>query len=362
MVLNLDWLQICCTGNISDSDGYEIKRLEYSTRVFKHIDEIYFNKRIICTATHSPFSPVIEKNLIIIKFENYLLYEQDLWVVVDNFIKDFGLIYKSISRLDVAADFNTFYKKRNVQNFLNEFLKNNVRKVGKAEYKLQGRQKDTHVVDYLRFGSNSSEVAAYIYNKTKELNKAKMKSYIVDMWRCSGLNVETVVWRLEFSIKSSAIKLLDKSCGDLQDISLSNIKDKSFVERLFFALYEKYFQFRTNTDESNVSREKKIVLFKNNFADTERYFVRGLGDATRADKIFIKKMEQSNCELRELKKYYREQENDLLFDFVVEKGLEDYYLQKIKGEITERLIAYKTAQNVLIADKFMIKNNISEVN
>lgn len=362
MVLNIDWLQIYCTGAISDVVGYKIERLEYSTRIFKFIDVISLNGKKICTATHTPFSSVLEQDMIIIKFENYLLYEQDLWDVVDNFIKDFGLIYKSISRLDIAADLNTFYKKRNVQNFLNEFLKNNVRKIGKANYKLQGCQKSTHVVDYLRFGGNSSEVSAYIYNKTKELNEVKMKSYIVDTWRCSGLDVDAGVWRLEFSVKSSAIKMLDKQSGDLQDISLENIKDKCFREKMFLALYEKYFCFRTNTGQTNVSREKKIVLFKNDFADTERYFIRGLGDATRADKIFIKKMEQSNCELRELKKYYKEQENDLLFDFVVEKGLEDYYLQKIKGEITDRLIAYKTAQNVLIADKFMIKNNISEVN
>lgn len=362
MVINIDWLQLYCTGSISNPNGYEIKRLEYSTRIFKHIDEIYFNKKKICTATHTPFSGVLEQDMIIIKFENYLLYEKELFLVVDNFLKDFNLTYKSISRLDIAADFNTFYKKRNVQNFLNEFLKNNVRKIGKANYKLQGCQKSAHVVDYLRFGGNSSEVSAYIYNKTKELNEVKMKSYIVDMWRCSGLDVDAGVWRLEFSVKSSAIKMLDKQSGDLQDINLENIKDKCFREKMFLALYEKYFCFRTNTGQTNVTREKKIVLFKNNFADTERYFVRGLGDATRADKIFIKKMEQSNCELREIKKYYREQENDILFDFVVEKGLEDYYLQKIKGELTDRLIAYKTAQNVLITDMLMIKNNISEVN
>lgn len=362
MVLSIDWLQLYCTGVINVVKGYEVKRLEYSTRIFKHIDEIYFNKKKICTATHTPFSSVLEQDMIIIKFENYLLYEKDLFLVVDNFLKDFNLTYKSISRLDIAADFNTFYKKRNVQNFLNDFLKNNVRKIGKANYKLQGCQKSTHVVDYLRFGGNASEVSAYIYNKTKELNEVKMKSYIVDMWRCSGLDVDTGVWRLEFSIKSAAIKMLDKQSGDLQDISLENIKDKCFREKMFLALYEKYFCFRTNTGKTNVTREKKIVLFENNFADIERYFVRGLGDATRADKIFIKKMEASNCELRDLKKYYKEQENDILFDFVVGKGLEDYYLQKIRGGITDRLISYKIAQNVLITDKMMSKNSISEVN
>ena len=351
MVLNIDWLQIYCTGVINDIKGYEVKRLEYSTRIFKHIDEIYFNKKKICTATHTPFSSVLERDMVIIKFENYLLYERDLWLVVDNFISDFNLIYKNISRLDIAADFNTFYKKRNVQNFLNEFLKNNVRKVGKANYKLQGCQKSTHIVDYLRFGGNSSEVSAYIYNKTKELNEVKMKSYIVDMWRSSGLDVDAGVWRLEFSVKSAAIKLLDKTNGELSDISLKNIRDRNFLEKLFMALYEKYFQFRENTGKTNVSREKKIILFKNDFLDVERYFIRGLGDATRADKIFVKKLEQSNCELREAKKWYRGEQENVLFDFVVEKGLEDYYLAKIRGEITERLLSYKVEQKLLIQEK-----------
>lgn len=362
MVLNIDWLQLYCTGVISDVVGYKIERMEYSTRVFKFIDVISLNGKKICTATHTPFSSVLEKDMVIVKFENHLLYEKELFLVVDNFLRDFNLTYKSISRLDIAADFNTFYKKRNVQDFLDAFMKNDVRKIGKANYKLQGCQKSYHIVDYLRFGGNSSEVSAYIYNKTKELTEKKMKSYIVDTWRSSGLDVEAVVWRLEFSVKSSAIKMLDKQSGDLQDISLENIKDKCFREKMFMALYEKYFCFRTNTGQTNVSREKKIVLFKNNFADTERYFVRGLGDASRADKIFIKKMEQSNCELREIKKYYREQENNILFDFIVEKGLEDYYLQKIKGELTDRLIAYKVSQNVLITDKILLKNGVTEIN
>lgn len=351
MVLNLDWLQLYCLGNIVQEAGYEVKRLEYSTRIFKHIDEIYINKKKICTATHTPFSPVLEQKMVIIKFENYLLYERNLWLVVDSFISDFNLVYKSISRLDVAVDFNTFYKKRNVQNFLNEFLKNNVRKIGKADYKLQGCQKTSHIVDYLRFGGNNSEVSAYIYNKTKELNQVKMKSYIVDMWRCSGLDVDAGVWRLEFSIKSSAIKILDKSDGDLKDISLDNIKNKVFLEKMYMALVDKYFCFRENTGKTNVTREKQIILFYNNFKDIERYFVRNLGDATRADKIFIKKLEQSNCELRDAKKFYREEQSNILYDFVVEKGLEDFYLSKIRGEISQRLLLYKIEQKFIIEEE-----------
>lgn len=351
MVLNLDWLQLYCLGSISPRTGYEVKRLEYSTRIFMHIDEIYINKKKICTATHTPFSPVLDTKMVIIKFENYLLYDSNLWLVVDNFLSDFNLVYKSISRLDVAVDFNTFYKKRNVQNFLNEFLKNNVRKIGKADYKLQGCQKTSHVVDYLRFGGNNSEVSAYIYNKTKELNQVKMKSYIVDMWRCSGLDVDAGVWRLEFSIKSSAIKILDKSDGDLKDISLDNIKNKLFLEKMYMALVDKYFCFRENTGKSNVTREKKIVLFYNNFKDVERYFVRNLGDATRADKIFIKKLEQSNCELRDAKKFYSDEQSNILYDFVIEKGLEDFYLSKIRGEISQRLLSYKIQQKFIIEEQ-----------
>lgn len=355
MVLSLDWLQLYYVGCIEPRADYEVKRLEYSSRIFMYIDEIYINNKKICTATHTPFSPVLDQKMVIVKFENYLLYEKNLWYIVDNFAADFNLVYKSISRLDVAVDFNTFYKKRNVQNFLNDFLKNNVRKIGKAVYKLQGSQKSTHIVDYLRFGGNSSEVSAYIYNKTKELNQVKMKSYIVDMWRCSGLDVDAGVWRLEFSIKSSAIKMLDKSVGDLEDISLENIKSRLFLEKMFMALVEKYFCFRENTGKSNVSREKKIVLFYNNFKDIERYFVRNLGDATRADKIFIKKLEQSNCELREAKKFYSNEQSNILFDFVVEKGLEDFYLLKIGGEISERLLSYKAQQKILISEQRLRK-------
>ena len=45
MVLNIDWLQLYCLGGIASKEGYEVKRLEYSTRIFMHIDEIYKNKK-----------------------------------------------------------------------------------------------------------------------------------------------------------------------------------------------------------------------------------------------------------------------------------------------------------------------------
>ena len=111
MVLNIDWLQLYCTGVMGDVVGYKIERMEYSTRVFKFIDVISMNGKKICTATHTPFSSVLEQEMIIVKFENYLLYEKELFLVVDNLLKDFSLTYKTISRLDIAADLNTFYKK-----------------------------------------------------------------------------------------------------------------------------------------------------------------------------------------------------------------------------------------------------------
>ena len=150
---------------------------------------------------------------------------------------------------------------------------------------------------------------------------------------------------------NSAIKILDKSDGDLKDISLENIKNKEFLEKMYMALVDKYFCFRENTGKSNVTREKKIVLFYNNFKDVERYFVRNLGDATRADKIFIKKLEQSNCELREAKKFYSDEQANILYDFIVEKGLEDFYLSKIRGEVTERLLLYKIGQKFTIEEE-----------
>ncbi len=341
MLLNIDWLQLNCRGVISKTTGYQIKQMEYSTRQFKIIQEIYINNKLFCTCVSCPFSSVLASDMVLLKVANEHLYSPTLFSDLDKLIRDFYLRVKGLSRLDLCCDFTEFYNHRSVSKFLNQFMKNEVKKMGKATYKIQGMQKRRHVIDYLRFGTNNSDVSVYLYNKTKELNEVKMKPYICDCWRASGLDVEKTVWRLEFSIKSSRIKLVDEDTGVIHSIDYHSIKEAHFKELIFSALLKSYFSFRTNSGCRNVSREKNIKLFEDKYLTTRRYRFSGLGDATRADKIFVKKMEETNCQLRNIKKSYNNENENMLFDFIIEKGLENYYLDRIKGELTERIIKYK---------------------
>jgi hypothetical protein len=337
MLISIDWLQLHLEGNINWLPSDKIIRLPYQTRQFKYIDEYYIDKRRFCTITHTPLSSILSDKMVLLKVDNEFLYEKGYLTHLHTLIAKLNLKIIGLSRIDICADFNTFYNNLEPMNLIRRFFTCKYRKIDMCKFKAMGEQKRHIEFDYLRYGTNNSVCCSYLYNKSKEMNEVKMKSYIFDSWQCSGLDIKKDVWRLEFSLKGNTIKLNDLKTGELIPITLEFISNKDNLKDMYYALQDKYFKFRYDTGKSNVSREKIIQLLPPSPLRYQRYIFREAGDGTKSDKIFIKKLENLNNELRAMGSEYQANVYDILTHFTYEKGLTDFYNRKINGIVTNSL-------------------------
>lgn len=328
-VINIDWLQINCKGIFQPPTGYTTKRLPYSTRVFEIILELYYQDLLICTIASKPLSPIIPQDTNLIKFNNKILYMFDGWYYIDLLINKCNLKFKNISRLDICCDFNLFDCNLSGNKFIENFLNNKYYHYAKTHYTNHGRQGRKNYNNSLRFGSNTSIVAVYLYNKSMEMDEVKFKQHIYNHWKHNGLNLEKPIWRLEFSIKSSQLELVNGYYGQTEKLSISNIRSIEWLTKLFFVLCNKYFSFAYNDILKPVKKLKKIPLFHQlNYNYISRINC-NLKDTNRSDKVFIKKLEAYNNELRATKKDLSLNMEVIKNHYISTRKLEEYYYKKV---------------------------------
>jgi hypothetical protein len=328
-VINIDWLQLNCKGQLSLHAGFTYKLLPYSTRVFRKIYEMYQADRLLCTIACCPLSSAIPQDTNIIKFENRILYEPDLWSVVDCVIKVSNLKFKGVSRLDVCCDFNYFDNNLRGDTFIANFLNNSYFHHCKSKYSVHGRQKYYNINDYLRFGSGNSIVVSYLYNKTLEMHEVKHKHHIYNCWLENKLDVSKDVFRLEFSIKSSQISITDYQSKEKLELNTSNLRSYDFLQELFYSLYERYFTFSYRATGSKKDDLKRVPLFNRVRNTYINKIFSNTKDFTRTDKTFLRRLEAYNNELRETKRYLADELEQCKEHFIDTRGLRMYYLKKI---------------------------------
>lgn len=303
-VLHLDWLQMSVKW-VSKSKAryaplYEVKKLPFSTRHFKIIEELYINKKRICTITSQPCSEILDKDLIIVKFDNWLLYDNSFRKRIYEFLEANKMIFISFSRVDFCADFNFFDNGMKPDKFIKKYIYRKCLRLGRTPSVAHhfGQGKDEHVEKGLKFGSNLSEVTAYIYNKTLEMNNVHWKPYIYLAWKKGKLDVEKDVWRVEFSMKSGGVLKVDTESGEI-DLFLSlELMQEAYIQKCFYKLYEKYFTFVWSDGQVRKDRMRKIKLFKYIYSPEILVNAEATEDANRSKKIFIKKLHEMNNEMR----------------------------------------------------------------
>lgn len=313
-LISVDWLSIYVStaGKRQPKNG-AVEVLEYGTQVYKYTENYMKNGNIVAILTHSPRSSALKADTGIIKFHNSVLYTANLYNIVTDVLQDWGLLPLSVSRLDICADFHTFNGYTKMQAFFSDFLNTKIWKIGKAKYKIigtkeyaqdkelfamQGVQAAKHSFQYLRFGGNTSDVAAYLYNKSQEFRDVKCKNYICDMWERNRLNQNTDVWRLEFSLKGNAIKFVNQRDGVIVEDKLQFLKCGIELQRIFATLYKKYWDFRVNDGQVRKDRMQRLNLLS--VRDTPYKAVKySLCDTSGiADKRLITSMERVYNELR----------------------------------------------------------------
>ena len=338
MAIVIDWLQINATGRLNDSVVSQLELQPYSTRVFKSVYILKAFSEDIATIACNPLSPIIPSDTHLIKFHNKLLYTSHLRDRVQFTLDWLGLTFKGLSRVDIAHDFNSFSKNLLPQSLINRFLTRKYLHIGKQSFKVYGQGGINQSFEYLRFGSNDSELAVYLYNKSVELQQVKDKPWVREFWSQLGLNQGTDIWRLEISLKGNRLHYVEPQTGAIERLTLDNIFDQKFLHHFYYSLINKYFKFVRTETNSNVSRMCQIKLFDECYNKFDFIKLNDKKESDRSVKIFIKKLEEFNSIVRQIKKDNQAESTAFGAGLVVLKSAielydkQRFYNKKVKGK------------------------------
>ena len=279
-----------------------LELLQYGTRQFSMLANVYISREKIGVLQAYPRTSTLPRNAMIFKVENQWLYRPDWRAQIGLVFRTLHIVPKSISRIDLAADFNRFACGLHPIEFIRGFMTGEIKHKGRgaghcdfvqryAYLKGENRLVDTLHFNALTIGKKTSDAHCYLYNKTLELEQIKMKPWIVECWSQAGFNIDDV-WRLEVTCQDKALKFKDKSSGALVELTFDDIAGENHDEVLatyYHMMIHSLFFFFYPTGQKNVSREQMIDLFGDR-VPVDRGVVRMLNPSTRTERILIKQL------------------------------------------------------------------------
>lgn len=306
--INLDWLEVFAEEPATqphDAEyfrlcGYKVKQRAYGTPQYREMFTLAADGIDIFEIRRNPYSiksqgGIFKPNSCHIRLCNQTCYEQDPINHLRAFMVAHNYTYKSISRIDIAMDFNEFDNKENPVNFIARYMKGKVSKVNQANVSAHGTDTwSKRVFNSMKWGSPSSPVSTKLYNKTLELKQGEDKPYIRQAWQDAGLDTTHDVWRVEFSLSAQMQTLQALKSGEMFKKSLLYYDSRDRLLKQFAILYNKYFDFRKllvnrKSDGKLVYVRKylcpRIELFKFNPEDTPFKPVRNVTVRKRPDRV-----------------------------------------------------------------------------
>lgn len=205
-----------------------------------------------------PRTSVLPSYAAQMKLENRALYEENLMPRLSYVFSVLNIEYRSISRVDIFYDCNKFWGGRSPRQFLTDYTRQKVLKIGINRgflnfdnFGYQVANGSKKMPAGFRVGSplwtgctwgSKDYIQAQIYNKSEELRKVKYKPHIVAMWEDCGLDPECV-WRSEIRIKKQGKHLQLIESGDLFSLGAFEIANQERIWELFKEYSDKYFRF-----------------------------------------------------------------------------------------------------------------------
>lgn len=348
--ISVDWLQTFCLGEPLENGTYEhegavftVTRENYETPQFTRVLTVQYQRIHFATIQQQPRTSVINRRATLVKLENRFLYSQGYIDLLYKLQAALNLIYKGITRLDLAYDCNHLRDGRNVERFIKQFITaeagtvGHIVRKGSARFSLHGTRKQTSAAKFnsIRFGSPRNKIQAYCYDKTLELAEVKDKPWIRKMWeenglryfvdrdRLSGMSKEEYarrlenegfsdyvgdrVWRFEISISSQGQDILNMSTGELFRLSPKYLEHYENIRKLFYIYAEKVFNFRINTGQKNIRNYPRLQIFEETPAITSKpFYVNRDADTGRMEKICYNKLRRLSEEYTDLAEYRRQ--------------------------------------------------------
>lgn len=349
-LLSVDWLELWCDtpdvdiyDNQKEFDKWTIKKHDEGTRVFSRIYDVVWNHQIFASFVCKPYSHIIQANAVQIKFANWLLYSRDALSVILALLDALHLNVLSCSRVDICADFARFSNGEDGQRFISRYVSGELARVGNGKFQVNGLQsvkdKSKKVYQYIRFGSRSSSVCSYLYNKSAELEEVKMKPWIKDAWESSFLaqcDLSRDVWRLEFSITDNEFKFTDGE--EVKLINWQMLFDKEYLLCLYDCLLIKYFDIREVSDtDTNITRWHKVAMFN----DVVECFVRFIERSNVGSNKMYKYLCRALVDTAERLKSEGNEDFGLYmfcaWQLITRGGIEEWAVDKLDGSMAKVL-------------------------
>lgn len=287
--INLDWLEVYCLEPVTivngrdhyTNCGYQVAVREYGTPLYGEVLTLSESGNEVFEVRRMPYSTkeqggVFVKGSCHIRLVNSTCYERDPIGHLRSMLINCGLTYQSVSRIDIALDFQEFdIDTYSPLTFIDAYMRGELSKVHQSNIAAHGR-------DYwrmrnwnsLKWGSPSSPITTKMYNKSLELREAADKPYIRTRWQECNFDPARDTWRIEFSMSSAMQTLKHKRTGAIVKQHLSAYDTRNRLLFHWHVLYEKYFDFRkvlTNKDGSLKRKYEcpRVLLFR--FADSVPY-------------------------------------------------------------------------------------------
>lgn len=335
--ISVDWLQVYCTCNCFEAmetfyvDGkvYNMKKKSTVTKLWKEVYSIEWQGREVAILCRAPRSPQLDQFGCTLKLDNRVLYSQSYVTILYGLLRALNLQYKGITRLDLCYDCNYLYGEKRVDEFLMNFFSHapycagHIIRSGSRKVIINATRSNTGatMISGMRWGSPSSDIGAYCYNKSLELIEVKDKPWIREVWEENGLInawkkeqwdelsesdkkriigagecdtfIECPVWRFEISIKAHAKDLLDINTGELFRLSPEYLNSQAKIEELFMTYAAKVFDFRMSTGQIQIKNYPKLQIFEECQEVTKKpHHVSLFADTGRTEKMIVNKLEE----------------------------------------------------------------------
>lgn len=228
----------------------------------------------VLTLLWRPHSKIIAQNSMLVEVANPLLYSGEFRRVRDLLQAIHPHTWQSLSRLDLATDFQPSVAQWQIISML---ATGSAYVQGKQDgnmwhnYNSAG-QYVTRTPRQLAWGAAKSQVKWKLYNKTKEIHETTTdgrtwctKPYIKECWQKAGFKPDTDTWRLEVSIMGS---------GQLQwhghRLTWDTVADRDTYTSLYYDLYSTRMKMRLNQGHTNKRYDKELEFLATPEQDVSR--------------------------------------------------------------------------------------------
>ena len=279
LTMAIDWLQwsgyLVGDGNNSlpDLECPDTYRLEVlnGNNTFKYRAILYNCLGLkMLTILWCPKSPILQYNIVVFQVANPWLYKVEDYSLITNLAsKCFIYQFATMTRLDIAVDFEL---KRKQKNIVKGLYHQTIYCAGKQRGSLfWSKPNGVQYPHDFNFGAPQSQCKWKLYNKSLELHVGEDnedKPYIIERWCELGMD-KSNVWRLEVSITDfNSLFFSDKPMWDKKgkmkftnkQITLEDITDLNIM-CIYSHLYYKRFQLKIKK-HYRPSNDKSVYLFE----------------------------------------------------------------------------------------------------